>query len=380
VPQAEINLPFITADASGPKHLNMKLTRAKLESLTEDLIERTVGPCKACLKDAGLTPADLDEVILVGGATRMPRVQEKVKELFNKEPHRGVNPDEVVALGAAIQGGVLGGDVHDVLLLDVTPLSLGIETLGGVMTKLINRNTTIPTRKSEIFSTAADNQTTVEIHVLQGEREMALDNKSIGRFQLTGLPPAPRGIPQIEVTFDIDANGILNVSAKDKATGKEQKIIIQPSSGLTESDIQRMVGEAESHAAEDRTKRELIDLRNQADQLAYQTERQLGEYKGKISSEDEAEVRRALEQLKEAAKSDSKERIRSAIDAHNRVWQGVAQKMYQAAGSQGQEPPRQGGDGGGARPREGAEQQGGEGPVDAEYEVLDEDEKKKKRT
>ena len=380
VPQAEINLPFITADASGPKHLNMKLTKAKLEALTADLIERTVGPCKACLKDAGLMPADLDEVILVGGATRMPRVQEKVKELFNKEPHRGVNPDEVVALGAAIQGGVLGGDVHDVLLLDVTPLSLGIETLGGVMTKLINRNTTIPTRKSEIFSTAADNQTTVEIHVLQGEREMASTNKSIGRFQLTGLPPAPRGIPQIEVTFDIDANGILNVSAKDKATGKEQKIIIQPSSGLTESDIQRMVGEAESHAAEDRSKRELVDLRNQADQLAYQTEKQLGEYKGKVSSEDEAEIRRGLEELKEASKSEDKERIRSAIDRHNRVWQGVAEKMYKAAGSQEQEPPRQGGDGGGARPRGREEpQQGAEGPVDAEYEVLDEDEKKKKK-
>ena len=232
VPQAEINLPFITADANGPKHLTMKLTRAKLEALTADLIERTVGPCLACLKDAGVMPAELAEVILVGGATRMPAVQEKVKELFNKEPHRGVNPDEVVALGAAIQGGVLAGDVHDVLLLDVTPLSLGIETLGGVMTRLINRNTTIPTRKSEIFSTAAENQTTVEIHVLQGEREMANDNKSIGRFQLAGIPPAPRGIPQIEVTFDIDANGIMNVSAKDKATAKEQKIIIQPSSGL----------------------------------------------------------------------------------------------------------------------------------------------------
>lgn len=381
VPQAEINLPFITADASGPKHLNMKLTKAKLEALTADLIERTVGPCKACLKDAGLTPADLDEVILVGGATRMPRVQEKVKELFNKEPHRGVNPDEVVALGAAIQGGVLGGDVHDVLLLDVTPLSLGIETLGGVMTKLINRNTTIPTRKSEIFSTAADNQTTVEIHVLQGEREMAINNKSIGRFQLTGLPPAPRGIPQIEVTFDIDANGILNVSAKDKATGKEQKIIIQPSSGLTESDIQRMVGEAESHVAEDRAKRELIDLRNQADQIAYQTEKQLGEYKGKVSSEDEAEIRSTLEGLKEASKSDDKERIRSAIDRHNQVWQRVAQKMYQAAGSQEQQQQPPGGEGGGgAGPHEREErQQGGEGPVDAEYEVLDDDEKKKKK-
>ena len=378
VPQAEISLPFITADSSGPKHLNMKLTRAKLEALCADLIERTVAPCKACLRDAKLTPADLDEVILVGGATRMPAVQEKVKELFNKEPHRGVNPDEVVALGAAIQGGVLAGDVHDVLLLDVTPLSLGIETLGGVMTKLINRNTTIPTRKSEVFSTAADNQTTVEIHVLQGEREIAPDNKSIGRFQLAGLPPAPRGIPQIEVTFDIDANGILNVSAKVKATGKEQKIIIQPSSGLTEKDIQRMVNEAESHAAEDRSKREIIDLKNQADQLAYQTEKQLAEYKDKVASEDEGEIRRVLEELREAAKSDDAGRIRSAIDRHNQVWQRVGQKMYQAASAEqprGQEGPgaSPGADGG----RTGGKK--GDTVVDAEYEVLDDDDKNKKK-
>jgi molecular chaperone DnaK len=375
VPQAEVSLPFITADASGPKHFSMKLTRAKLEALCADLIERTVAPCKACLKDAGLMPTDLDEVILVGGATRMPAVKAKVKELFGKEPHRGVNPDEVVALGAAIQGGVLTGDVHDVLLLDVTPLSLGIETLGGVMTKLINRNTTIPTRKSEVFSTAADNQTTVEIHVLQGEREMAGNNKSIGRFQLAGLPPAPRGIPQIEVTFDIDANGILNVSAKDKATLKEQKIIIQPSSGLTEQEIQQMVSDAESHVSEDRAKREIIDLRNQGDQLAYQTEKQLAEFKDKLSSEDETELRRSLEELKEALKQDDKERIRAAIDKHNAVWQRAAQKMYQSASSQPgsgaheegprtqQEPPRQ---------------ESGDGKVvDAEYEVLDDDEKKK---
>ncbi len=378
VPQTEINLPFITADSSGPKHLNMKLTRAKFESLTEDLIERTVEPCLQALKDAGLKPEDIDEVILVGGSTRMPAVQEKVKEIFGKEPHRGVNPDEVVAMGAAIQGGVLAGDVHDVLLLDVTPLSLGIETLGGVMTKLIPRNTTIPTRKSEIFTTAADNQTTVDIHVLQGEREMAADNKSIGRFQLSGIPPAPRGVPQIEVTFDIDANGILNVSARDKATGKEQKIIIQPSSGLTEDEIQRMVKEAEAHAAEDKAKRELIDLKNQADQLSYQTEKQMMEYKDKIPSEDEDELRKALEELKEAAKSDDKERIRKAIDRHNQVWQRVAQKMYQSAASstsQGQTSST--GTSSSSSDSENKKDESGEKVVDAEYEVIDDDNEKK---
>jgi molecular chaperone DnaK len=371
VPQADINLPFITADANGPKHLNVKLTRAKLEALTADLVERTVAPCRNALKDAQLSPSDIDEVILVGGTTRMPAVQEKVKETFQREPHRGVNPDEVVALGAAIQGGVLAGDVHDVLLLDVTPLSLGIETLGGVMTKLITRNTTIPSRKSEIFSTAADNQTTVDIHVLQGEREMAIDNKSIGRFQLTGVPPAPRGVPQIEVTFDIDANGIMNVSAKDRATGKEQKIIIQPSSGLSETEIEKMVKDAESHETEDKTKRELIDLRNQADALSYQTETQLNEYKDKIPEGDIEEIRKSLEELKEAAKTDDKDRIKSAIDRHNSVWQKAAQVMYQSASSENagqktgssQEEPKQ-------------EEKKDEKVVDAEYEVIDEDEKK----
>ncbi len=371
VPQADINLPFITADANGPKHLNVKLTRAKLEALTSDLVERTVAPCRNALKDAQLSPSDIDEVILVGGTTRMPAVQEKVKEIFQREPHRGVNPDEVVALGAAIQGGVLAGDVHDVLLLDVTPLSLGIETLGGVMTKLINRNTTIPSRKSEIFSTAADNQTTVDIHVLQGEREMAGNNKSIGRFQLTGIPPAPRGIPQIEVTFDIDANGIMNVSAKDRATGKEQKIIIQPSSGLSETEIEQMVKDAESHEAEDKAKRELIDLRNQADALSYQTEKQLEEYKEKIPEGDIDEIRKSLEELKEAAKSDDKGRIKAAIDRHNNVWQKAAQVMYQSASSEGagqQAEP--------AAEEPAKEEKKDEKVVDAEYEVIDEDEKK----
>jgi len=372
VPQTDINLPFVTADANGPKHLNVKLTRAKLEALTADLIERTVAPCMNALKDAQMTPADIHEVILVGGTTRMPAVQEKVKEIFQREPHRGVNPDEVVALGAAIQGGVLAGDVHDVLLLDVTPLSLGIETLGGVMTKLINRNTTIPSRKSEVFSTAADNQTTVDIHVLQGEREMAVDNKSIGRFQLAGIPPAPRGIPQIEVTFDIDANGILNVSAKDRATGKEQKIIIQPSSGLSESEIEKMVKDAESHKSEDKAKRELIDLRNQADALSYQTEKQLAEYKDKIPEGDIEKIRKSLEELKEAAKTDDKGRIKSAIDNHNSVWQKAAEVMYKAASAPGAGEQQAGA----SHEEPKREEQKDEKVVDAEFEVIDEDEKK----
>src|SRR5512135_1922994 len=275
--ETEINLPFITADASGPKHLLMKLSRAKLESLTDDLVQRTVEPCRKALSDAGKTAADIDEVVLVGGMTRMPKVQQVVKEFFGKEPHKGVNPDEVVAIGAAIQGGVLKGEVKDVLLLDVTPLSLGIETLGGVMTRLIDRNTTIPTRKSQIFSTAADNQTSVEIHVLQGERDMARDNRTLGKFHLMGIPSAPRGIPQIEVTFDIDANGILNVSALDKATGKQQAITITASSGLNKDEVEKMVKEAEAHAAEDKRRRQEIDVRNQADALVYQTEKTLNE-------------------------------------------------------------------------------------------------------
>ncbi len=371
VPQADINLPFITADQSGPKHFSIKITRAKFESLTEDLVERTVGPCLSALKDAGLKPSDINEVILVGGTTRMPAVQEKVKKIFEREPHRGVNPDEVVALGAAIQGGVLSGDVHDVLLLDVTPLSLGIETLGGVMTKLINRNTTIPTKKSEVFSTAAENQTTVDIHVLQGEREMAGNNKSIGRFQLAGIPPAPRGVPQIEVTFDIDANGIMNVSAKDRATGKEQKIIIQPSSGLVEEEIEKMVREAETHASEDKEKREVIDLKNQADQLSYQTEKQLQEYKDKIPSGDEEGIRKALEELKEAAKTEDRDRLKSAIDKHNAIWQKAAQKMYQSTSEQPAPEQDQAQQSAGAKERKEDDK-----AVDAEYEVIDEEDKK----
>lgn len=369
VQETDLNLPFITADAGGPKHLNIKLTRAKFESLTESLVERTVAPCRNAIKDAGISASDIDEVILVGGTTRMPAVQAKVKEIFGREPHQGVNPDEVVALGAAIQGGVLAGDVHDVLLLDVTPLSLGIETLGGVMTRLIERNSTIPTRKSEIFSTAADNQSTVEIHVLQGEREMAGQSKSIGRFQLAGLPPAPRGVPQIEVTFDIDANGILNVAAKDKATGKEQKIIIQASSGLSDDEIDRMVKDAEAHVAEDKAKRELIDLRNQADHLAYQTEKQLEEYKDKIPAGDLDEIRKALEELKEAAKGDDGVRIKAAIDSHNTIWQKAAKVMYEQASAEDQQAAGQ------EQQTPGSEEEEGK-VVDAEYEVIDEDEKK----
>ena len=329
--QTDINLPFVTADASGPKHLNITLTRAKFEELVSDLIERTIEPCKKAIKDAGLSAADIDEVILVGGSTRMPKIQEKVKEIFGKEPNKSVNPDEVVALGAAIQGGVLAGDVDDILLLDVTPLSLGIETLGSVSTKLIERNTTIPTRKSQVFSTAADNQTTVEIHVLQGEREMAIDSKTIGRFHLDGIPPAPRGVPQIEVTFDIDANGILNVNAKDKATGKEQSIRIEASSGLSEAEIDKMVNDAKKHETEDKENREMVDLHNQAEQLVYQTEKNINEFGEKLSDDEKKILTDAVEKLKTANSSSNKDDIKSAMDELNAEWNKLASKMYESS-------------------------------------------------
>ena len=326
--QTEINLPFITADSSGPKHLNLTLTRAKFEELVSDLVERTVEPCMKALKDAGLSTSDIHEVILVGGSTRIPKIQEKVKEIFAKELNQSVNPDEVVALGAAIQGGVLAGDVDDILLLDVTPLSLGIETLGSVSTKLIERNTTIPTKKSQVFSTAADNQTTVEIHVLQGEREMAVDNKTIGRFHLDGIPPAPRGVPQVEVTFDIDANGILNVGAKDKATGKEQSIRIEASSGLSDTEVEKMVNDAKKHESDDKEKRELIDMQNQAEQLIYQTEKNLKEYKDKLDDAEKKSLEDNVEKLKTAKDGESVENLKSALDELNNAWNQVASKMY----------------------------------------------------
>jgi len=329
--ETEINLPFITADSSGPKHLSMKLTRAKLEQLVDDLIQRSVGPCKRALEDAGFKAGDIDEVILVGGQTRMPKVQQVVKDLFGKEPHKGVNPDEVVAVGAAIQAGVLAGDVKDVVLLDVTPLSLGIETLGGVMTRLIERNTTIPTRKSEIFTTAADSQTSVEIHVLQGEREMAADNRTLGKFHLVGIPPAPRGIPQVEVSFDIDANGIVNVSAKDLGTGKEQQITITASSGLTEEDIKKMVRDADSHAEEDKRRRQDIETRNHLDNLIYTTEKTLNENREKIPVSEISPIEEALSEGKKALESEDMDRIRKAMDQLTKTSHKLAEVMYKEA-------------------------------------------------
>ena len=375
--QTEINLPFITATADGPKHLNMTLTRAKFEQLVDDLIQRTLGPTERALKDAGLTPSQINEVILVGGMTRVPKVQEVVKQLFKKEPHKGVNPDEVVAVGAAIQGGVVVGDVKDVLLLDVTPLSLGIETLGGVMTKLIDANTTIPTRKSEIFSTASDSQPSVEIHILQGERQMANDNRTLGRFHLDGIPPAPRGIPQVEVTFDIDANGMLHVSAKDKGTNKEQSIRITSSSGLSKEEVDKMKTDATAHAAEDRQKREEIDLKNQADNLVFQTEKQLKDFGDKVSGEARGKVESANEKLREALKTGNLAAIKSAKDTLDAAWNEASAQMYQqATNASGQQPgqgPQQGPPGG--DPQKGPEEKKVE---DAQYEVVDDKDKEKK--
>ncbi|MCK5147414.1 molecular chaperone DnaK [bacterium] len=370
--QTEINLPFITATDTGPKHLNLSMSRADFEKLADNLFERTKAPCIKALKDAGLNPSEINEVVLVGGMTRVPRVQEIVKEIFGRDPHRGVNPDEVVAIGAAIQGGVLGGEVKDVLLLDVTPLSLGIETLGGVFTRLIEKNTTIPSRKSEVFSTAAENQTSVEIHVLQGERDMAGGNKTIGRFHLDGIPPAPRGVPQIEVIFDIDANGILNVTAKDKATSKEQSIRIEASSGLSKEEIENMVNEAKAHAAEDKKQREAVDTRNSADQMVYQTEKNIKEYGEKLDTETKAKLEAAVERVKEALKGENNEEIKSASDALNEIWQTAAQAMYAQTqdqpGAEGQPGPDMGGTAGAEQ-----EAEAGQTVEDADFEVVDDE-------
>jgi molecular chaperone DnaK len=370
--QTDINLPFITADQSGPKHLNLSLSRSKFEQLVDDLIERTREPMQKALDDAGLDPSDIDEVILVGGSTRIPKIQDTVREFFHKEPHKGVNPDEVVGIGAAIQGGVLAGDVTDVLLLDVTPLSLGIETLGGVMTTLISRNTTIPTKKSEIFSTAEDSQPTVDIHVLQGERQMALDNKTIGRFQLTGIPPAPRGVPQVEVTFDIDANGILHVSAKDRATGKEQKIRIEASSGLSDAEIEKMVQDAEMHASEDKGRRDKAEARNRLDSLIYQTEKNLEDWKDSVEEEGKADVEAKLERGRQALKQDDTAEISAATEEIQQAVQELAQQIYSKAGmgDQSTEPTPD------FEEAAEAAAESDEEVVEADYEIVDEAESK----
>ncbi|MEA2005699.1 MAG: molecular chaperone DnaK [Acidobacteriota bacterium] len=377
--ETEINLPFITADASGPKHLLIKLTRAKLEQLMEDLIERTKQPCLQALKDAGMKPEDIKEVILVGGSTRIPKVQQLVKELFGKEPHKGVNPDEVVAAGAAIQGAVLAGDVKDVLLLDVTPLTLGIETLGGVFTKMITRNTTIPTKKTEIFSTASDNQPSVEIHVLQGEREMAAYNRTLGRFHLDGIPPAPRGLPKIEVTFDIDANGILHVSAKDMGTGKQQAITITGHSGLEENEIDRMVKDAEAHAEEDKKRRELIDTKNQADQMVYNIEKVLSDNKDKIPEEQAKQVQNEIDNTKKAIASDNLDEIKKALESLSQASHKLSELIYQQAAQQQQQQAQTGAETG-AQAGEGSQSESSEEGAEEEVidaEVVDDDKDKK---
>ena len=365
----DVNLPFITATQDGPKHMNINLSRSKFEQLIHDLVEKTRIPCEQAIKDAGVSPSDINEVILVGGSTRIPMVQELVKKIFGKEPHKGVNPDEVVAVGAAIQGGVLTGEVKDVLLLDVTPLSLGIETLGSVFTKLIDANTTIPTKKSEVFSTAADSQPSVEINVLQGERQMAADNRSLGRFHLDGIPPAPRGVPQIEVTFDIDANGILHVSAKDKATNKEQSIRITSSGGLSQTEIEKMKNDAKEHAAEDKKKRESVDVRNQADSLVFQTKKQLEELKDKVNPDDKAHLESEIKKVEDAISTNNTDQIKLATESLNKTWSEIAAKLYSQQG------PQPGGPQPGQEQASGKPEDGKDNVQDASYEVVDDDKK-----
>jgi molecular chaperone DnaK len=373
--QTDVNLPFVTATPEGPKHLNVNLSRSKFEQLIDDLVNRTMGPCEQAIKDAGVTASGIDEVILVGGSTRIPMVQELVKKIFGREPHKGVNPDEVVAVGAAIQGGVLTGEVKDVLLLDVTPLSLGIETLGGIFTRLIDANTTIPTKKSEVFSTASDNQPSVEINVLQGERQMAADNRTLGRFHLDGIPPAPRGIPQVEVTFDIDANGILHVGAKDKATGKEQSIRITSSGGLSKEEVEKMRNSAKEHAAEDKKKKESVEIKNNADSLVFQLKKQLEELKDKFTGDQKSRLEAEIKKLEDAIASNNSDQMKSATDSLNKVWSEMASQLYQQPGPGG---PQQPGEANQSGPSDQSGKPEEKDVQDASYEVVDEEKDKDK--